>query len=93
MISMIIKSPKEDFNDGYYHFAKDLEDYPEAGCYAVWSRRGPGKTYSFLRYCIDNGIFFIYMKRTNDDVQVLIILILKLMQILLYRLTGTLVGI
>lgn len=68
---MIAKSPKEDFNDGYYHFAKDLEDYPEAGCYAVWSRRGPGKTYSFLRYCVDNGIFFIYMKRTNDDVELL----------------------
>lgn len=68
---MIVKSPKEDFNDGYYHFAKDLTEYPEAGCYAVWSRRGPGKTYSFLRYCIDNEIFFIYMKRTNDDVELL----------------------
>ena len=68
---MIIKSPKEDFNDGYYHFAKDLEEYKEAGCFVVWSRRGPGKTYSFLRYCIDNGIFFIYMKRTNDDVELL----------------------
>ena len=60
---MICKSPKEDFNDSYYHFAKDLQDYPEAGAYVVWSRRGPGKTYSFLRYCVDNGIFFIYMKR------------------------------
>lgn len=68
---MIIKSPKEDYNDGYYHFKKDLEDYPEAGMYVVWSRRGPGKTYSFLRYCIDNEQFFIYMKRTNDDVELL----------------------
>ena len=68
---MITKSPKEDFTDGYYHFAKDLQDYPEAGCYVVWSRRGPGKTYSFLRYCIDNELFFIYMKRTNDDVELL----------------------
>ena len=68
---MIIKSPKEDFNDSYYHFAKDLQDYPDAGAYVVWSRRGPGKTYSFLRYCVDNGIFFIYMKRTNDDVELL----------------------
>ncbi len=68
---MIVKSPEERFDDGYYHFAKDLHDYPQAGCYVVWSRRGPGKTYSFLRYCIDNGIFFIYMKRTNDDVDLL----------------------
>ena len=68
---MINKSPKEDFNDGYYHFAKDLQEYPEAALYVVWSRRGPGKTYSFLRYCIDNDIFFIYMKRTNDDVELL----------------------
>ena len=68
---MIIKSPEENFNDGYYHFAKDLKEYPNAGMFAVWSRRGPGKTYSFLRYCIDNRIFFIYMKRTNDDVELL----------------------
>ena len=71
LILMIAKSPEERFDDGYYHFAKDLEDYPDAGCYVVWSRRGPGKTYSFLRYCTDNGIFFIYMKRTNDDVDLL----------------------
>ena len=68
---MISKSPKEDFNDGYYHFRKDLEDYPNAGMYVVWSRRGEGKTYSFLRYCIDTGSFFVYMKRTNDDVDML----------------------
>lgn len=65
------KSPKEDFNDGYYHFRKDLEEYPDAGLIATWSRRGPGKTYSFLRYCIDEESFFIYMKRTNDDIELL----------------------
>ena len=70
-IYMISKSPTEDYTDGYYHFKKDLEEYPEAALYVVWSRRGPGKTYSFLRYCIDNDIFFIYMKRTNDDVELL----------------------
>ena len=68
---MINKSPKENYNDGYYHFKKDLEEYPDAGMYVVWSRRGPGKTYSFLRYVIDNELFFIYIKRTNDDVQLL----------------------
>ena len=68
---MISKSPEERFDDGYYHFKKDLIDYPNAGIYVVWSRRGPGKTYSFLRYCIDNEKFFIYMKRTNEDVELI----------------------
>ena len=67
----MINKTVEDFNDGYYHFGKDLADYPQAGMYVVWSRRGPGKTYSFLRYCIDCDFFFIYMKRTNDDVELL----------------------
>lgn len=71
MTSTINKSPKEIFTDGYYHFRQDLERYPDAFMYAVWSRRGPGKTYSFLRYCIDEDAFFIYMKRTNDDVELL----------------------
>lgn len=68
---MISKSPKENFNDGYYHFRKDLEEYPNAGIYVTWSRRGPGKTYSFLRYCMDEENFFIYMKRTNEDVDLI----------------------
>lgn len=63
--------PIERFDDGYYHFAKDLKEYPDAGAYVVWSRRGPGKTYSFLRYCINNDKFFIYMKRTNEDVDLI----------------------
>ena len=49
---MIHKSPEENFNDTYYHFKKDVLVYPSAGMYVVWSRRGPGKTYSFLRYMI-----------------------------------------
>ena len=49
LISMITKSPTEDYNDGYYHFSKDVADFPDAGTFIVWSRRGPGKTYSFLR--------------------------------------------
>ena len=51
---MINKSPKEDYTDGYYHIRKDLEEYPDAGFICVWSRRGPGKTYGFLRMCIDD---------------------------------------
>lgn len=59
------------FKDGYYHFANDLLDYPEAWCYAVWSRRGPGKTYSALLYAYENHIPIIYMKRTDDDVDMI----------------------
>ena len=67
----LMRSPEERFDDGYYHFKKDLLEYPKAGIYVVWSRRGPGKTYSFLRYCVEEGKFFIYMKRTNEDVDLI----------------------
>ena len=39
----------ERYDDGYYHIAKDIEKYPDATVYIVWSKRGPGKTYSALR--------------------------------------------
>lgn len=55
-------------NDGYYHFSNDLELYPDAIVYIVWSMRGPGKTYSFLYHSVYEGHKFIYMKRTNEDV-------------------------
>lgn len=58
-------------NDGYYHFEDDLENFPQAWCYAVWSRRGPGKTYSALWWAYQNNIPFIYMKRTDDDVDII----------------------
>ena len=58
----------EDFNDGYYHIGKDVEDYPDAVIYIVWSRRGPGKTYSALRYPY-HKFRTLYMKRTNKDVR------------------------
>ena len=68
---MINKSPKEDYQDGYYHIRKDIEDYPEAFMHVVWSRRGPGKTYGFFRMATDDEAFFIYVKRTNDDVNLI----------------------
>ena len=52
----------------YYFFLDDVQRYPDAWCYVVWSRRGPGKTYSFLRSMYENGIKFAYMKRTIKDV-------------------------
>lgn len=55
----------------YYHFEDDLINYPDCWCFAVWSKRGPGKTYSSLWYAYDNNIRFIYMKRTDDDVDLI----------------------
>ena len=60
--------PEEDYNDGYYHIGKDIEDYPDAVVFIVWSRRGPGKTYGALRYPY-HKFRTLYMKRTNKDVK------------------------
>lgn len=62
---------EELYNDGYYHVSEDIKDYPDAWLYIIWSLRGPGKTYSFLRYMIATEKIFIYMKRTNDDIDLL----------------------
>lgn len=59
---------QEDYNDGYYHVGADLEEYPNNIIYDIWSRRGPGKTYSLLRYCLRKDMILMYVKRTNKDV-------------------------
>ena len=58
----------EDGQDGYYHLAKDMYNFPDAWCIVVWSRRGPGKTYSALKTHVLKDIPIIYMKRTVEDV-------------------------
>lgn len=63
-----IKNEYEDTSDGYYHFLKDIENFPDAWCYVVWSRRGPGKTYSALWQHVYKKFPIIYMKRTVEDV-------------------------
>ena len=65
------KLKKEFYDDGYYHTSEDLKDYPDAWLYVIWSKRGPGKTYSILRYCVASQTLFIYMKRTNEDIDLL----------------------
>lgn len=59
---------KEDYKDGYYHLSKDIKEYPDAWLYAVYSRRGIGKTYGALKWLYAEGIKFCYIKRTNEDV-------------------------
>lgn len=69
--AILDKLLNEDYKDGYYHVSEDIKKYPDAWLYFIWSLRGPGKTYSFLRYMIAKEKIFIYMKRTNDDIDLL----------------------
>ena len=62
----------ENLFDNYYHILTDLLLYPLAWCFVVWSKRGPGKTYSVLWLCYYSNIRFIYMKRTNQDVDLIL---------------------
>ena len=55
----------------YYDIRDDLKKYPDAWAYLVWSARGPGKTYSSLRMCVEDKKKFIFMKRTIEDVKLL----------------------
>lgn len=56
---------------GYYHFCDDLQKYPDAWCYVVWSPRGVGKTYSALSYALSKKIIPVYIKRTKNDVNMI----------------------
>ena len=58
----------EDLFDTYYHILADLLMFPFAWCYIVWSKRGPGKTYSVLWLAYYCNFPIIYMKRTDKDV-------------------------
>lgn len=58
-------------SEKYYFFPDDLRKYPDAWCYVVWSRRGPGKTYSALRWAYENNVKMVYMKRTIKDIDIL----------------------
>lgn len=59
----------------YFDIRKLIESYPDAWCYIVVSARGgsngAGKTYSTLKYMIDEKIIFTFLKRTQKDVQFL----------------------
>lgn len=55
----------------YYDIRDDIEKYPDAWCFLIWSKRGPGKTYSTLRMCVEDDIPFIFIKRTIEDVNLL----------------------
>ena len=56
-------------NHKYYYVDNDLQAYPDAWCYLIYSKRGPGKTYSMLDLLRRSEISFVYLKRTMDDVK------------------------
>ena len=58
----------ENYEDGYYHIGKDIQDHPDCWCYVVYSGRGPGKTYGALRYAAAHDLPIVYAKRTKRDV-------------------------
>lgn len=55
----------------YYDIKDDFKRCPDAWAYMVWSKRGSGKTYSTLRYMVENKKTFIFLKRTIEDVKML----------------------
>ena len=57
--------------DYYYNIENDIEHYPDAWCYIVIGGRNTGKTYGVLKSCKLNDRKFTFVKRTQEDVQML----------------------
>lgn len=55
----------------YYNIKDDLGKYPDAWCYIVIGGNSTGKTYSTLWHEYQNKRSFAFVKRTNDDVDIL----------------------
>ena len=55
----------------YYSVADDIAMYPDAWCIIAIGGRGTGKTYGALKDCYINHRQFVFVKRTNDDVELL----------------------
>ena len=55
----------------YYNVFDDIEAYPDCVIFEAHSQRGPGKTYGFLWGCMSRGIKFVYMKRTQIDIDII----------------------
>lgn len=56
----------------YYDIKNDLEAYPDAWAVFAWSGRNTGKTYSTLKYMLDTGARFVFLKRTMEDVKLIL---------------------
>lgn len=56
----------------YFNIKDDLERAPEAWAFFAWSGRNTGKTYSTLRYMLESKAKFIFLKRTIEDVKLIL---------------------
>lgn len=59
-------------NNYYYDIKDDLRRAPDAWAYFAWSGRNTGKTYSALKYMLETGSRFIFLKRTIEDVKLIL---------------------
>lgn len=55
----------------YYNIEDDLKKYPDAWCYIIVGGNSTGKTYGTLWHEYKNNRRFAFVKRTNDDVDIL----------------------
>lgn len=55
----------------YYNIEDDFKKYPDAWCYIIVGGNSTGKTYGTLWYEYKNNRRFAFVKRTNDDVDIL----------------------
>lgn len=56
----------------YFDIKNDFEKYPDCWAFFCWSGRNTGKTYSILKYMLDTGSRFVFLKRTIEDVRMLL---------------------
>ena len=55
----------------YYDIEQDVAAYPDAWCFVVFSRRGPGKTYGALYGSYINNRTIAYTRRTKGDLKMI----------------------
>lgn len=55
----------------HYNIENDINNYPDAWCYVIIGGRNTGKTYSAIRYHLQQGLKHVFCKRTSKDVDLL----------------------
>lgn len=55
----------------YYNVFDDLNKYPDCWAYIIVGGRNTGKTYGALKGCYERKTPFIFIKRTNKDIDLL----------------------
>ena len=55
----------------YYDFKKIRYQYPDEYIFFIVGGRSTGKTYSTLKFCLENNHKFVFVKRNKDDIKTL----------------------